>query len=351
MEILKKFIFILLPLLLTGCYEDFTPGIDTKPVLCLNGLITAGKPIYISVTHTKLFTDTNNFTQVDDAVVHIYANDRLVSEEYVAQEGDHIRILAESPTYGAAEAEVTVPVAVPIESLEFEATATNVWRNPTEALFADITFNLKALMKIKDPAKEDNYYNVSYLGISPHGGNSDLPDDIYGDDNPHYDNDSEDDDLEWGSRPIAARLSLGSFMYEAEPIFSEHIGAFETVTGMDSYGFSFFSDRQFSGDTYTLHLQFEKMNYYINHNSYDEQWLDCGLIFYLSTMSPSYYNWSTYRWQVTNGIIGDLSDLGLADPMWGYSNVSTGAGVIAAESVASYSISFKDFLKNLLPPN
>ncbi|MBD5355858.1 MAG: DUF4249 family protein [Bacteroides sp.] len=351
MEILKKIIFLIIPLFLTGCYEDFTPEIDVKPVLCLNGLITAGKPIEISVTHTKLYTDTDNFTQVEDVMLHIYANDRPVSGEYLAQEGDRIRIHAESPEYGSAEAEVTVPVSVPIEFLEFEATATNIWRNTTVEMLADVTFNLKALMKINDPAKIANYYNISYISFNPHEDDGNLSDDFYDDDNLYGEDDSYNDEYEWNP-PITVRLSPGTFKYETEPIFSEHIGTFETViTGSDTYGFSFFSDRQFSGKSYTLHLQFENMNYYVNHDTYNEEMFDCGLIFYLNTISASYYNWSNYRWQVQNGILGDLSDIGLADPMWGYSNVSTGAGVIAAQAFASYTLSLKDFLKNILPPD
>ena len=36
----------------------------------------------------------------------------------------------------------------------------------------------------------------------------------------------------------------------------------------------------------------------------------------------------------TDGITGDLSDIGLAESKWGYSNVSTGAGVVAAPAVS-----------------
>lgn len=51
MAILRYIIPILSVFLLTGCYEDFNPEIDTKPVLCLNSLITAGKPIEVDITH------------------------------------------------------------------------------------------------------------------------------------------------------------------------------------------------------------------------------------------------------------------------------------------------------------
>lgn len=48
------------------------------------------------------------------------------------------------------------------------------------------------------------------------------------------------------------------------------------------------------------------------------------------------------------GILGDLSDIGLAESKWGYSNVSTGAGVVAAQSSSKFTIDLKEFLKTTL---
>ena len=65
-------------------------------------------------------------------------------------------------------------------------------------------------------------------------------------------------------------------------------------------------------------------------------------------MSQSYYNWAVYRWNVDEGITGDLSDIGLAESKWGYSNVSTGAGVVAAQSFSKATVNLKEFLKTIL---
>ncbi len=62
----------------------------------------------------------------------------------------------------------------------------------------------------------------------------------------------------------------------------------------------------------------------------------------------SYYYWAVYKWNADEGILGDLSDMGLAESKWGYSNVSTGAGVVAARSVAGYTISLKGFLRTAI---
>ena len=112
--------------------------------------------------------------------------------------------------------------------------------------------------------------------------------------------------------------------------------------------FVFFSDRQFSGKTYTLHLNFSDNSFHVKSQEYDESLLECGVNLYLTTVSKSYYNWAVYKWNVDEGITGDLSDIGLAESKWGYSNVSTGAGVVAAQSSSKYTIDLKEFLKTSL---
>ena len=323
MAILRYILPILSVFLLTGCYEDFNPEIDTKPVLCLNSLITAGEPIEVKVTHTWMFNDEKSERNHDvkDAVVTILANERIVGSDYLPKEGDKIRIVAESPTYGTATAEVIVPSATPIGNVKVTPSVTNIWKRedlPNYAMLADITFNLNIEMDVNDPAETDNYYHFGYNWF---GSDTD------------------------GS----PTLSIGQFEYNSEPIFKEHIGVFETVMGNDEdMQFVFFSDRQFAGRTYTLHLNFSNNSFRVNSHEYDESLLECGVNLYLTTVSKSYYNWAVYKWNVDEGIMGDLSDIGLAESKWGYSNVSTGAGVVAAQSSAKYTIDLKEFLKTTL---
>ena len=310
--------------LLTGCYEDFNPEIDTKPVLSLNSLITAGEPIEVEVSHTWMFNDekAENNHKVTDASVTILANERIVGSDYLPKEGDKIRIVAESPTYGNAIAEVTVPFATPVGNVKVTPTIKNIWKGDEDffhyEMFAGVTFNLNVEMDIDDPAENDNYYNFGYnwSGVANDG---------------------------------SPTLSIGQFEYNSEPIFKEHIGVFETIMGNDEdTGFVFFTDRQFSGRTYTLHLNFSNNVFRVKSQEYDESLLECDVNLYLTTVSKSYYNWAVYKWNVDEGIMGDLSDIGLAESKWGYSNVSTGAGVIAAQSSSKFTIDLKEFLKTTL---
>lgn len=327
MAILRYIIFLLTAISLTGCYESFTPGIDTKPVLCLNSLIVAGQPIEVEVTHTWVFNDekAGENHSVTDAHVTISANGEPVAENYLPREGDRIRITAESATYGTATAEVEVPRATPIGKVTATADVTGVWRGDEDffryEMLATVKFNLNIEMDITDPAGTDNYYHFGYI---------------------------------WSSRATdgSPTLSIGQFEYNAEPIFKEHIGFFETVMGNgDDTSFSFFSDRQFAGKTYTLHLNFSDNTFSVSAQDYDETLLECSVILYLYTVSQSYYNWAVYKWNADDGITGDLADLGMAESKWGYSNVSTGAGVVAAQSCASFTVDLKDFLESVLRQN
>lgn len=327
MAILRYIIPILSVFLLTGCYEDFSPEIDTKPVLCLNSLITAGEPIEVDVTHTWMFNDEKSERDHDvtDAVVTILVNERIVGSDYLPKEGDKIRIVAESPTYGIATAEVVVPYATPVGKVKVIPVVTNIWEGDKDfyhyEMLADITFNLNIEMDVNDPEGPDDYYHFGYgwFGSDTDG---------------------------------SPTLSIGQLEYNSEPIFKEHIGVFETVMGNDEdMQFVFFSDRQFSGKTYTLHLNFSDNYFHVKSQEYDESRLECGVNLYLTTVSKSYYNWAVYKWNVDEGIMGDLSDIGLAESKWGYSNVSTGAGVVAAQSSSKFTIDLKEFLKTTLNDN
>lgn len=322
---------------LSACYEDFDPEIDTKPVLCLNSLITAGEPIVVEVSHTWIFND--NVAQrdhsVSDATITLIVNDNNVASDYIPMEGDKVKIVAESAKYGIATAEVTVPYATPIDKVAVTPVVTDFWKGADYLqyeMLADMLFNLNIEKDFNDQPEIANYFHFSYnkyIGKLNGGSN---------------------DDILAASHPDL--FHIGYLEYDAEPIFKEHIGVFETIMGNDEDSeFNFFSDRQFSGSNYTLHLNFIRNSFSIKSKEYDESLLECGITLYLTTISQSYYNWAVYRWNVDEGIIGDLSDIGLAESKWGYSNVSTGAGIVAAQATSKYSIDLKNFLKTTLSEN
>jgi len=328
MALLRIIISSLLALSLTACYEEFIPKIDSKPVLCMNSLITAGEPIEVSVTRSWIYTDiAAEFDHsVKDVKTSIYANGELRDASYIPKEGDLIHLIAESPGFDPAEAEVTVPLAVPFSSVRCEPVETNLWIGDNRDMInLSVKFNTYITLTISDMPNVINYYRLSYKGFYKNLNNGFI-------------------DYE---SPYCI-FTPGYFNYESEPIFGEHIGVFESMMGSTAWGFEFFSDRQFSGKNYTMHLEFTGGDYTVNLPEFDESYLDCGYILTLSTVSESFYNYANYKWQLSDGFIFDMSDFGLSDPIQGYSNVSTGAGIVAAQTQTSYTISFKDFLKSTI---
>lgn len=314
MAILRKiYPFLILPFL-TGCEEVFTPDMPHIPVLCVNSLITVGEPVEAVVSKSRLYTDTSDKTEVKDADLRIYANGVLQLDSYIPKEGDNIRIVAESPTLGRGEADLSMPMSIKAPTATWETYDVSCWKSDNDVV--SVQFKLKVALRIEDPDGE-NYYKFSFNSGTQTNENSD----------------NLDASGNYG-------FEISSLVYKMEPIFSEHIGIFESIMGGDADGFTFFSDRQFSGKSYTLNLQFDNCWFRYPTGEIPE----CKVNLIINSVSPSYYNWANYVWQRDNGTLSDLSDYGLGDPIWGYSNVSSGAGVVAAQSKSVCMIDLTDFI-------
>lgn len=331
-----------LPLLLTGCREDIEPLIDTKPVLCLNSLITAGEPIEVSVTRTWVYTDSKggNDHSVNDAKVSIYANGNLVSDDYLAQEGDSIRIEAYSTTYGAAWAEVIVPVATPISKAKYTPTIKNYWNNDRDewGVSLDLTFDIATTISIPNDPHANLFYDLEFTTFSPAGEvDSDSTDDY----------DSPGELLRWHTSPSEVHFYGGSCILR-DPFFSEYVGAFDDMMDWADIYASFFSNHQFKESTQDIHVDFQDCSFRISQWDRNPELLECGYLFTLYSISESYCKWLNYRWQSDQSLMEEIIDFGLAEQMWGYSNVSTGAGVVAAQSSTTVTLNIKDFLLQTL---
>ena len=342
MGILRNIFYIFFVCLLTGCYETFTPHIDVTPVLCLNALVTAGEPIDVKVTHTWLYTDMENWQDhsVDDAVITIYANDNEVEADYLPEEGDRIRILAQSKKYGSAEAEVTVPYSSPIKNIDWTIDLISHSKGDNEEFEMDdfFYFNLVVKVEFSDITENIDYYHISAANFS----NGDLSNEIV----------MSEDMGEAGAESEDGFSSFygGYLNCDSDPLFYDSVDEMESIYGATD-GFDFFTDRLFSGSSYTLNLLFVNCRYSVTSKEWDASLLDCGKEIMLHTVSKSYYDWAFYSEQIDSGVMGDISDWGFIDPVWAYSNVSTGAGVVAARSLSICKVSLKDYLEKFLKEN
>lgn len=335
MDILKKLIITLSPVLLTaGCYSDFNPDYYSEPVLCVNSVITAGDTVKISISHTWRYDQPSDGEDVLDAEVDIYVNGQLQSSPYVANEGDEIRIVAHSIKYGDADATVKVPNSVSIGNVDINPTRMNAGINQyDDGYFAawvdgDMTIRIPIICGNPSP----NFFRLGYDSYHPEWIEDEDPDD-------------SEEGWHYGSMSY---LDPGSLDYYSDQIFKEHMGIYESAMGGYQDLQLFFTDSMFADGTYTLTLKLEDFKFMAEAKDITESLYDCGITFRLMAISQSYYDRLNYIWQKNSSIIGDLSDLGMSDPVWGYSNVSSGAGVVAAKAVTTYNLNLKNFIKEAI---
>ena len=346
MAILKRIhiltLSLALSLFLTGCLQEFEPDVDTTPVLCVNSLILPGEPIEVKVTHSWMYSNSirHNYTNagqtvdniVDDARTYIYVNGELKSEDYLPVEGDSIHIVVESAKYGKADASVKVPVAVPLSICDVVPRITDVWNDPDYAMKATLRFALWTHIEIGRTPSEMSYFQLNIDGYD------------YKDEKFYY---------ELLGTGFLGPGCIDQFPYEMfhfagldsdqDPILKEYITVTDEAVGAGSL--LAFSNRQFQGEGYGFNALFNGNYLSVWNDKYDPELFDCKVVFSLKTVSQSLFNHTLYEWVLEDGFVGQFEDTGLADPIWGYSNVSTGAGVVAACSESTCTISLRDFLE------
>lgn len=356
---LKNIIFtLILPAttILTGCYTDFEPKLESTPVVCINSKIAAGDSILAEVTRTWRYSegdpnaDDCPYIWLDDADVSLYVNgtfkekmtfveyphgnhyeknliDRGYKAEYIPRIGDEIKIVAIDKTYGEAEAEVTIPEAIDIIGVDYQIMDhSKSYSEMYNRMYYNIDMRLE--VKFKDPADAVNFYLFNVKAKKKKH-----------DPSPGYNHNEKES--------IAIDAD-----YEYEPIFSEHITPIETVIS-DALGlYTMFSDKQISGKEYSLSIPI-MVNYtiydYINTvtGGVDQFENECGIISSLSHISTSYYNYMMSLWTATEGVQGALGDVGLGDAVFEFSNVSTHAGIVTAQTYSDFKIPMKEILERI----
>lgn len=333
MAILRRIIiYIILPFLFVGCYEDFDPSITSDPVLCMTSLITTGHPVEVSLTRTCRWNEMPHDDAdlaVEEAIVKLYVDDLYVEtlepgeikivgsmqEEkmpgycahYVAKPGDRIMLTAEHSRLGYAEASVTVPQPVAIDRVETRVKSVNgSLQKPPYRVKIDADFKIY----FTDPADTPNFYQFA-AGMQT-----------------RYYHDDETD---------AYFYLMADFDFNSEPLFTEHLTAVDHVLAETS-GYTFFSDRQISGTQYPLHISTATLELTYRNPLDDPQMPEPEVNFTLESISESYYNHVLSLWLSNDALIGSLGGAGLADAVYSWSNVSTKAGIVAAVSPVSFTV-------------
>ena len=344
MAILKKtYLFLMLTALATGmtsCYTEFDPKIDSKPVLCMNSTITPGDSITLFLTRTWSWTEGEEEKldlYVRDAEVRLTVNGEFKEtltptkvilnpgflpeyrecyrSAYLPASGDVIRLEATSMQYGEASAEVTVPYPVPIDRIEPQVQTCIAYGDtngfPAVADTCEFILRFKLLAYFTDPSESTDYYDLS-AGYSPFS--------------------------DFNGEAIAhPGYSYTYIDFSGEPLLTEHVSVLESVTA-DTYGYSIFSDRQINGRTYPLRMTVSDYTFYYWNPLDLPGPKETGITVRLRHINQAYYKHVISVWEANDAILGALGGVGLASPVYPWSNVSTGAGVVAAYAESSKTI-------------
>ncbi len=346
----RPYILLILSLLasgLTSCMVDFEPDIPSTPVLCMNSEITPGTPITLYLSRSWRWSEDveESDVEIDDAEVRLYVNGELretmtpgvtdngydpghpfykytkcYRSAYAPASGDLIRIEASSEQYGEASAEVTVPYPVPIDRVvtqDLKCTPIgDISGWPAVEDPCDFVIQFKLQVHFTDPDTPHNYYDLK-TGIS------------------RYDN--------YDGEAIAF-LSGAYPDFTGEPLFTEHVSVLESAVAETS-GYTIFSDRQINGKTYPLRIEYEPFSFYYSNPKDLPGPKDYGITISLRHIDEAYYKHVLSVWEANDAIVGALGGIGLASPVYAYSNVSTGAGVVAAYATSVVTLPIFDLIE------
>ncbi len=370
MDILKNLLtFSALSLFMTSCYTDFEPDIHDDPVLCLNAVIECDKPFSVTVSRTWRYSEgwpSYGFATggsvdilVRDATLTLFADGKEVEEivykeydpfdpsgnsefgylfSYRPHEREELKIVAKSKTYGEASASVVIPRKIEIEKIsnnisEVEPYSYSVGYTPDRDNIEGlrIGFNDSFKVTFTDTPGVTNYYRILAEAVNP----AKVSSGEY-----LYDWLGEPEERYYFSKFFFNHLSN-----DMEPVLSEHLDVFDKMMGASTTWFSVFSDRQIEGKTYSLSLGLEYASIETDNPKELETLYNIGIRIRLMNISESYYNWFIYDWQQSESTVGNLAQIGVGNAVYPYSNVSTGAGIVAAFSESTKVLSYSGLLK------
>lgn len=309
---MKKILLLFLPLLtlLSGCTTNFDPKFNSTPVIVINAVAVDGEPVKASVTRSWAAGIEKPDVQLPGATVTVAVNDgapvlmtydendQLFVSEIIPAQGDRVRITASEQKYGAAEGASMVPQAVKIS----DWTRSYSIITDYDAMIGTSDGSIIYMKKIKfdytvtftDPADQVNYYMLS------------------------------------------------SNMECDDPIMDENYSALDEI--FETWkSFYVFSDRQINGKSYTLSCRREIPMAYI---PFDEDFKNRIRLY---SISKEYYDYLLSLFKKYQGFNGSLEEIGLAEPYQIYTNVSSGAGIVGAESSDFFIDSVIDIVKPLFP--
>ena len=335
---MQKNIFILImlcALLFSSCEKtiDFD-GEGTAPMIVVNGLLVAGKPIEVRVTKSQsLLADSYFFEFLINAKVDLYIDgefaETLIAEQSdepenpyydtgyrrwffkgqtIAENGKTYRLEVTNEGLQAVNCETTVPEPVQLIAVD---TATE---------FIPVEYGTQEMLGVKikfgDNAENNNFYRVQI-------------DQLNGVNKNYYSG------TEQSSDTVLLSKQLGLYLDLFDPVFGGSTNeADEIVTGTPYNRYALFDDGEISGEEYTVKVRLSQNYNTYNPDPFDEDsgnFSERQIILY--SLSREYYE---YLRSSTNHFY--YADDYFSEPVPVYTNVHGGMGIFAAVDSASYSI-------------
>lgn len=314
---------ILSGLFLTSCYRTFDmEDYRTTPKMVINSAFSPDTVVMASISRTWFHSESMPDVTLRNAKVELYIDgifkeempwkeyaykDTLYISTTVPQPGQTVKIVASTPEYGTATAEDVIPSKTEIKDLQIiprkEATGNGstiidqdgniTYTEENDVLLYQITF--------QDTPGKSNYYSLQIWG-----------------------NDDQ----------------LGVLLdFSVDPVFTQQQGILDEVFGssMVNWRGRVFSDELFDGKVYTLQVKEQIRLDMVNSTKRHIR---------LYSLSESYYQYLLSLQNIDyEGIMGGLTNVGLAEPVRIYSNVEGGTGIAGGCQWVESLIDLKDLIK------
>lgn len=339
---LKGMGWLVVLLLFTACRDEFNlDKLQNASKMVLYCFPTTADTTYISVTTSvgvKRTTDTRQTQPLDDARISYTVNGEAREVQQAGdgmffvvgrqQPGDRIGIRAEHSAYGVAEATATVPEAVPVTMERVVA----IKEYDPDWYEARDFYQLQATFT--DPATTEDYYGVRvcvkkykghgsayYEGTEGEEGGVSI---YVGDYDTYQQFMKMYPDYHWSYELTDSIVEWPQVVTIDEPLLNP-LSGIDSDFGFDneSYdNFYIFSDREISGQTYTLRLNIPT---YTGRGEYD--WGEERYQVVLYRITPDFYQFLKSYNDVANN---ELAQGGFSQVSPTRSNVSGGFGLLGS---------------------
>jgi hypothetical protein len=292
---MKKLIPFLL-LLLSACELVVEVNVPFDPTkIVVNALQRTDSTWYVELTHTKRVTGRveYGYVYIPEATVVIHnpdgTSETLSVDQYGIfrgvsrpEQGETYKITVDAPNMGSAEAEMTVPLVVSIVDVKWDSTGVEEQTSKPYAFYVNIPFTVT----FRDPQDIKNYYGVQVAELIQR-------------DYQDYDGNMIRDTI-WRVRENRIEDDPG-------------------IATKDEAKISF-PDNTFDGQTYTAHFTNQ---FYIEQGE-----TRLKVLVQLLSLSEDYY-----KYRETKNLQSDVMGDPFAQPVQVFSNVSSGFGIFAGNSL------------------